>query len=707
MPPANKRARIVANTSMAHNHFNSDDDSSEEEEEEGEEEEEVGENEDNNDDEDGGNDNDSDSDGDATTNGKRKSSSNGSSKSKSVANSRRKRQRRAVMNTNNNAKIKKKQKKAAERHASLDSAIISHHRPRPTRRLQEAVEARNEGRHPPMAAFHAQFDLVVAKSRHGMFINFQPVKNGDYQRVCYPTDSRAALQDHPLSKPLLNLKMEWEYSGKALRTLKGANRSNNVGGRYRRLCRGIDLKRRLSGIPPLSQCKPTVSYHYQFKRKKEGMQNKYETCTRAEVREDFCCPFCQMYCPDMASLVCHLTCSHDHFHFQCKGTTDQPEIWVKVLPKALEDDNRYYASGNYYYSKSLPRVVQLLYAHANHNANRHKVALLNEDDNGLKTTDLSSSDDRPTVRKKKKLNNGKSSGVDFLLQLSKPSNETKRNLHNQAIRNYNMKNSSQKLSMYTVEGSFSKSSSPNANNDNSNGNDTAIDVPTVDDDFKQYSETAHLHFRRYYHSKTSQPMEHPLIQEDSDDDVDEEWILEQGEKLLDEFEDVSIEEKQFMKMWNRFIFYNKIFADYQVASRCVDFANAHGLELLQKNLRENFMLHLINMWDFALITSDTIAKCMVIVDQSDLLPEDSDGTSNNVTSTGKDTINHTQVEDEEEVENKLNIDPAAAKRISRMRNRIGTVKSSILTLSDDIPQDDFEELKKTLDLSLDDDDDKD
>ena len=119
------------------------------------------------------------------------------------------------------------------------------------------------------------------------------------------------------------------------------------------------------------------------------------------------------------------------------------------------------------------------------------------------------------------------------------------------------------------------------------------------------------------------------------------------------------------------------------------------------------MLHLINMWDFALITSDTIAKCMVIVDQSDLLPEDSDGTSNNVTSTGKDTINHTQVEDEEEVENKLNIDPAAAKRISRMRNRIGTVKSSILTISDDIPQDDFEELKKTLDLSLDDDDDKD
>ena len=38
---------------------------------------------------------------------------------------------------------------------------------------------------------------------------------------------------------------------------------------------------------------------------------------------------------------------------------------------------------------------------------------------------------------------------------------------------------------------------------------------------------------------------------DSDDEIDEEWMVELSERLLDEFEDVSSEEKAFMKLWNR------------------------------------------------------------------------------------------------------------------------------------------------------------
>ena len=88
---------------------------------------------------------------------------------------------------------------------------------------------------------------------------------------------------------------------------------------------------------------------------------------------------------------------------------------------------------------------------------------------------------------------------------------------------------------------------------------------------------------------------------------------------MDEFEDVSKEEKMFMKMWNRFIFYNKILADFEVHQRCIDFAKAKGAEILKKGLRENFLLHLINMWDFALLRSDTMIECMLIVDNSDSL----------------------------------------------------------------------------------------
>jgi hypothetical protein len=38
--------------------------------------------------------------------------------------------------------------------------------------------------------------------------------------------------------------------------------------------------------------------------------------------------------------------------------------------------------------------------------------------------------------------------------------------------------------------------------------------------------------------------------------------ITQNNKLLDEFEDVSETEKEFMKLWNPFIFKQRIFADW-------------------------------------------------------------------------------------------------------------------------------------------------
>ena len=42
-------------------------------------------------------------------------------------------------------------------------------------------------------------------------------------------------------------------------------------------------------------------------------------------------------------------------------------------------------------------------------------------------------------------------------------------------------------------------------------------------------------------------------------------MLTQNNKLLDEFEDVSETEKEFMKLWNPFIFKQRIFADWSAA----------------------------------------------------------------------------------------------------------------------------------------------
>ena len=47
---------------------------------------------------------------------------------------------------------------------------------------------------------------------------------------------------------------------------------------------------------------------------------------------------------------------------------------------------------------------------------------------------------------------------------------------------------------------------------------------------------------------------------------------------------------------------------------------------------------------------------------------------------------------------KEEISGAVARRIATMRKRIGTVKSSILTVSDDLEVEDYEKLKKSLGL---------
>jgi hypothetical protein len=60
--------------------------------------------------------------------------------------------------------------------------------------------------------------------------------------------------------------------------------------------------------------------------------------------------------------------------------------------------------------------------------------------------------------------------------------------------------------------------------------------------------------QEYFHCRTGVVIrrdEADLV--DSDDDVDTTWIQKQNEDLMDEFTDVSQDEKTFMKLWNDFM----------------------------------------------------------------------------------------------------------------------------------------------------------
>ncbi|KAJ0408372.1 hypothetical protein P43SY_003098 [Pythium insidiosum] len=120
--------------------------------------------------------------------------------------------------------------------------------------------------------------------------------------------------------------------------------------------------------------------------------------------------------------------------------------------------------------------------------------------------------------------------------------------------------------------------------------------------------------RQYFHSRTGAVVLDHEKNYDSDDDVDEEWITQQSERLLDEFEDVTLEEKEFMKKWNRHVKQFRILADFMVASSCRLFAKLHGKWVIETGLRFNFLLHLFNLWDNSLLNARAIIDCMLIVD---------------------------------------------------------------------------------------------
>eukprot|EP00293_Proteomonas_sulcata_P002284 CAMPEP_0184325068 /NCGR_PEP_ID=MMETSP1049-20130417/138443_1 /TAXON_ID=77928 /ORGANISM="Proteomonas sulcata, Strain CCMP704" /LENGTH=293 /DNA_ID=CAMNT_0026647023 /DNA_START=98 /DNA_END=979 /DNA_ORIENTATION=+ len=122
--------------------------------------------------------------------------------------------------------------------------------------------------------------------------------------------------------------------------------------------------------------------------------------------------------------------------------------------------------------------------------------------------------------------------------------------------------------------------------------------------------------RQYFRSQTCLPIDATDMDYDSDDDVDDEWQLQQAERLMDEFEDVTHREKAFMKLWNRFVHRHAILADFHVAQACEAFATHYTEQLISGGLRDELLFHLFALWDFNLVDKEHIVKCMAIVDQA-------------------------------------------------------------------------------------------
>ena len=124
--------------------------------------------------------------------------------------------------------------------------------------------------------------------------------------------------------------------------------------------------------------------------------------------------------------------------------------------------------------------------------------------------------------------------------------------------------------------------------------------------------------RQYFHARTNQPILSGRELLDDDDDCEDDWQHKMSEKLIDSFDDVSQKEKQFMKLWNRFIKCHHVIADRDIPRKVESFIASHRDKLKEGELRNQTLLHLLNLLDFGLISSNFLTVCMIMYDDGDM-----------------------------------------------------------------------------------------
>jgi len=117
---------------------------------------------------------------------------------------------------------------------------------------------------------------------------------------------------------------------------------------------------------------------------------------------------------------------------------------------------------------------------------------------------------------------------------------------------------------------------------------------------------------KFFHSRNFQPLTIGdwVADVESEDEIDVTWKKQIAERQLDEFTDVSGPEKAFFKLWNEFVESIPLITERSLPNQCFTFINAHALLLRQKNLEEQLIWHLTNLWDEGLIGQSHVVDCM-------------------------------------------------------------------------------------------------
>ncbi|XP_057970843.1 polycomb group protein EMBRYONIC FLOWER 2 isoform X1 [Malania oleifera] len=287
---------------------------------------------------------------------------------------------------------------------------------------------------------------------------------------------------------------------------------------------------------------------------------------RTEVTEDFSCPFCLAKCASFKGLRYHLSSSHDLFNFefwvteeyQAVNVSVKTDIWrSEIVADGVDPKQQTF----FLCSKPLRRrKPRNLIQHAKH------VHHLELEANLPAAADAHSSKGDKARLSSGNGQNASLGAIDCAEYVASSANGTG-------------------VSIATAQ-SFVD---PECVQSLSGGNFTPHAMLQFAKTRKLSVERSDprnrvlLQKRQFFHSHRAQPMalEQVLSDRDSEDEVDDDVADFEDRRMLDDFVDVTKDEKQMMHLWNSFVRKQRVLADGHIPWACEAFSRFHGHDLVR------------------------------------------------------------------------------------------------------------------------------
>ncbi len=109
------------------------------------------------------------------------------------------------------------------------------------------------------------------------------------------------------------------------------------------------------------------------------------------------------------------------------------------------------------------------------------------------------------------------------------------------------------------------------------------------------------------------PTELDKDSEEEDREKIDTWTNDLMQIMINEFNDVNDGEKIFMQLWNLFLTKNECLADFQLISIVEKFIREHYKNIKKLNIYNNFLLHLANLCDYNLLTTNDLIKLVDLI----------------------------------------------------------------------------------------------